>query len=175
MEELIHNQYIRVTKEDIVLPNGQTISDYFLVEKRPYVAIVPIVIENRQTKIIIVKQFRPAAADYLWNIPMGLIDEGEMPAAAAARELKEEVGYCGDLEKIGEYMPAPSFFRSVCHLFVARNCKRLQEKFDSEIEEIAVLSVAEVFALINDSRLIDMTSVLGLLITKQKVREFNEL
>ncbi len=47
-------------------------------------------------KLILVRQFRPPAWQYLVEFPAGLIDPGESPAATALRELREETGFEGE-------------------------------------------------------------------------------
>ena len=46
---------------------------------------------------ILVKQFRPPVGVYTVELPAGLVDEGESPAAAAVRELREETGLVADV------------------------------------------------------------------------------
>ncbi len=54
------------------------------------VTLIGISLDN--TKILLNKEYRMAVGDWVYNFPSGLIDEGELPTHAAARELKEETG-----------------------------------------------------------------------------------
>ena len=55
-------------------------------------AVVLIMTDESGDRILINKEFRMAAGMWVMNFPAGLIDEGETPEIAAARELKEETG-----------------------------------------------------------------------------------
>lgn len=55
-------------------------------------AVVIIVTDENDERILLNKEFRMAVGDYVYNFPAGLIDEGENPEEAAIRELKEETG-----------------------------------------------------------------------------------
>jgi len=55
-------------------------------------SVVIIVTDEDNEHILICKEFRMAVGDFVYNFPAGLIDEGETPEIAAARELKEETG-----------------------------------------------------------------------------------
>ena len=54
--------------------------------------VVIIMTDDKNEKILLNKEYRMAVADYVYNFPAGLIDEGETPEQAAVRELKEETG-----------------------------------------------------------------------------------
>lgn len=54
--------------------------------------VVIIMTDEADRKILLNKEFRMAVDDYVYNFPAGLIDAGETPEMAAARELKEETG-----------------------------------------------------------------------------------
>lgn len=54
--------------------------------------VVIIMTDENNEKILLNREFRLSVADYVYNFPAGLIDEGESPEIAAARELKEETG-----------------------------------------------------------------------------------
>ncbi|MCC8165468.1 MAG: NUDIX hydrolase [Planctomycetes bacterium] len=55
------------------------------------VLVIPRLI--RADRYIVIRQFRPPANRFLYEFPAGLIDDGESPREAAARELREEIGY----------------------------------------------------------------------------------
>ena len=43
-------------------------------------------------EIVLIRQYRYPVGDYLYELPAGLIDEGETPEEAAIREMREETG-----------------------------------------------------------------------------------
>src|SRR5215467_9477062 len=57
------------------------------------VVVMPVLDDG---KIVLIRQYRYAARQYLWELVAGRIDEGETPLQAAARELKEETGYSAE-------------------------------------------------------------------------------
>lgn len=60
--------------------------------------------------LLLVRQYRHPAADYLWELPAGSIDPGEEAEAAARRECHEELGViAGTAERIGEAWPLPGY------------------------------------------------------------------
>jgi len=66
-------------------------------------AVMIIAVIKQRDEIILVKQFRPPAAQFVIEFPAGLIDRpGESVAATAERELYEETGYHGRITEISE-------------------------------------------------------------------------
>lgn len=63
-------------------------------------AVIIIATITQENKILLVKQFRPPLGKYVLEFPAGLVDQGESPEKSALRELKEETGYQGSIEKI---------------------------------------------------------------------------
>ena len=76
------------------------------VASTPAVMILPII--KPDTDVVVIRQFRPPTGKYIWETPAGLIDPGEDAGAAALRELAEETGFSGKLQKV---LP-PSFSSS---------------------------------------------------------------
>jgi ADP-ribose pyrophosphatase len=77
----------------------------------------PIPAPNR---ILLVRQYRHAAGDYMWEIPAGRLERGEDPLAAAKRELAEECGLAARRwKKACAFYPAPGYTSEVMHLFFA--------------------------------------------------------
>ncbi|EEB08807.1 ADP-ribose diphosphatase [Schizosaccharomyces japonicus yFS275] len=63
------------------------------------VAILAIVPVNNEKHVLCQKQFRPPVGKYCVEIPAGLIDGRETPEEAAVRELREETGYVGTVQR----------------------------------------------------------------------------
>ena len=51
-------------------------------------------------RYVLIRQFRPPVEDHVWEFPAGLLDDGEDFAQAALRELREETGYTGQIERV---------------------------------------------------------------------------
>jgi len=79
------NMLIRTFK----LPDGKT-ADFDVVHNGDYVTIAAF---TKDKEAILVRQFRPGPETDLLSFPEGYLDAGELPEAAAQRELAEETGY----------------------------------------------------------------------------------
>lgn len=62
---------------------------------------VVAVIPGDAPALVLVRQFRPPAGDYVLEFPAGLLDTGEEPGPCALRELAEETGYTGTIADVG--------------------------------------------------------------------------
>ena len=79
--------------------------DYWRLETADWVNIIPI---TRRGELVLVRQERHGIGANTLEIPGGLVDLGEAPAAAALRELREETGYQGaTAEPLGWLYPKP--------------------------------------------------------------------
>ena len=85
------------------LADGRDTGPYYAVVPDDYVAVLGLTPEGR---ILLVRQFRPVTETVSLELPCGLVDAGETPEAAAARELLEETGYRAEsLELLGNLVP----------------------------------------------------------------------
>lgn len=104
IHKLSDNRFLNLFKLDALTDSGRPF-DYFFVSRRREdniklltkdiaaegVVIYPVMKED-PGKIIMIRQYRYPLGDYLYELPAGLIDEGETPDMAAVREMKEETG-----------------------------------------------------------------------------------
>ena len=71
-------------------------------------------------RVLLERQYRHAAKDYLWELPAGRIDPGEKPLPAAQRELLEETGYAADnWRRILYFYASPGFVAETMSVYMA--------------------------------------------------------
>jgi ADP-ribose pyrophosphatase len=114
--------------------NGRII-EKDIVEHRPSVGTVPV-LDNGT--VLLVTQYRRAAGRTLLEIPAGKMEEGETPARAAAREMKEETGYSGTLRPLMKWYLAPGYDTEFMKVFVATDLKKIRRGKLDEDEDIVV-------------------------------------
>jgi ADP-ribose pyrophosphatase len=111
---------IKVSTERLRYSNGREY-DVDYVRHPGAAAVVAIDGANR---VCLVRQYRHGIEDFLWEIPAGKLDAGEPPEVCAVRELQEETGVAAKRwTPLGLYIPAPSIFTEVIHLYLARDLK----------------------------------------------------
>ena len=81
---------MQIVAREVEFAPGETPQVYHAVAQQDYLAIVAM---TPGGKIPVVRQYRPAVESFTWELPAGLVDQGEAPEQACARELLEETGY----------------------------------------------------------------------------------
>ena len=118
---------------------GGAARDFYVVEAPDWINVVPLTEDRR---VVFVRQFRFGADLLTLEIPGGMCDDGESPRVSALRELREETGYAtDDLVDLGWVHPNPAFLSNRCHMFLARNVRRVGDPTPDEDESIEVVTV----------------------------------
>ncbi|MFE1747679.1 NUDIX hydrolase [Coleofasciculus sp. H7-2] len=146
---VINNQWCKVRQDEVELPSGQIIDDFF-VNIRPDIAVIlPI---TQQKEIVFVRQYRHAVGEILLELPAGAFNpEEEDSVVAAARELEEETGYVAEqLIKLATLYDNPPKDTNDIHLFLAGNVhKSSQQMLDiTEDIEVVLIPISEVMETI---------------------------
>jgi ADP-ribose pyrophosphatase len=137
---VINHPWCKVRRDEIELPNGKIIDDFF-VHIKPDVALILAITPNQE--IIFVRQYRHAMSDFFIELPAGGFDpEKEGAESAALRELEEETGYVPqNITKITTLYNGPSKDTNQIHLFLAENAVKVSEQNLDITEEIEVLLI----------------------------------
>lgn len=97
-----------------------------VVEHAPSVAVLVV----RDGLVLGVRQRRPAIDRETWELPAGLVDPGEEPAQAAARELAEETGLGGTLILVTRFWTSPGFTDERIWLYRAQDLEAVEAQPD---------------------------------------------
>ena len=85
-------------------------------------SIVVLAVDDSKStpRVLLERQYRHAAGDYLWELPAGRIDPGEKELQAAKRELLEETGYTATRwRRILKFFASPGFVAETMAVFLA--------------------------------------------------------
>jgi ADP-ribose pyrophosphatase len=101
------------------------------------VVIAALDVRKREKHILLVRQYRYAADEYLWELPAGRIDPGEKLLPAAKRELMEETGIrAKKWSKLFSFYASPGFLAEAMNVFLAEQLTfgEAQPEEDEQIE-----------------------------------------
>lgn len=135
---VINNQWCKIRQDEIELPNGKIIDDYF-VSIRPEVALILPITSNQE--IVLVRQYRHGAGEILLELPAGTFNPNqESPQAAAIRELREETGYITDkVTYLATLYDNPVKDTNKITLFLAKDVIKAKQQELDITEEIEVI------------------------------------
>jgi 8-oxo-dGTP pyrophosphatase MutT (NUDIX family) len=137
--------------------------DYFVTHLADGVHVVAVTPDQQ---VVMVRQFRVGARRDLLETPGGLLEVGEDPATAGARELLEETGYAGDPPRVlGAAWPNPALLSMRITTIVVENARRVAEPHLDPSEELAIelVPVAKIPGLIKTGQIDHAVCVAGLL------------
>ena len=117
---------------------------FYVIDSVDWVNLVPITADD---ELVCIRQYRHGTEEITLEIPGGMLDPGEEPVVAAARECLEETGFKADnLESLGAITPNPALFPNRLHAFVARDVVPVGEiqNTASEQTEVKLVPMVEV-------------------------------
>jgi ADP-ribose pyrophosphatase len=105
--------WMKVIERAVEFTAGSAPELYHAVGQQDYISILARTPDGK-----IVKQYRPALERFTWELPAGLVDNGEEPAGCAKRELLEETGLpTRALHALGSYAPCTARLSNTIHSF----------------------------------------------------------
>lgn len=147
-DEVVEPSGVRATREVITHPGS--------------VVVLPVLPDGR---IVMIRQYRHATRQYLWELVAGRKEPEETPKEGAARELLEETGYRAKRFKIFlDVFPTPGFLEERMYLLLAEGLAAGEaEPEEDEKIEVRAYRVNELKQMIKSGRLRDAKSVAGVL------------
>lgn len=161
-EVLFEGRVIRVERETVTLENGHATT----IEAVRHRGSVVILAQPSPDRIVLIRQYRPVIQRWIWELPAGSLDAGEAPERAVVRECEEEIGLTPRrVTRLASWYPTPGFCDEIMHFY---RCEELvtpagpvAQDEDEQIEP-AIVSLAELRAMIGDGRVMDMKTVVAL-------------
>ena len=126
-EPLFENPIMRVVKR-IKNIGGKPVART-VIEMPPAVMVIAI---DKGNMVRFLGEYMASTGQHENTFAKGRIDEGETAYEAAERELAEELGLKGDLEHLLTVANQPSHSTAVTHIYVARNCRSIEQATGDE-------------------------------------------
>jgi ADP-ribose pyrophosphatase len=161
-ERAFTGKVFNVDRDRVRMRNGRQLT-VDVIRHPASAVIVPVPEPGR---VILIRQYRYAINQWLWECPAGSVDEGETPEQAARRECHEEIGQLPDtVVRLGAMFPTPGycdeemFFFRVSGLSVPEHEAEQDEDEDIEVREFTLKEARE---MVRRGEITDMKTVIAL-------------
>ena len=145
--QLHQGRVFALIREKITLPNGTTV-DLDIIRHPGAAAMVPL---SEDGSLVMIRQYRHAIGEYIWEIPAGTLNPDESPLECAKRELIEETGYSAtEWEELGAIIPVPGYSDEKIHIFLAQGLRPARQDLDARSAHVRL---ADAEGLSNPPRL----------------------
>ena len=149
-------------REDRVRTHAGKNITYTYMEHPGAVAVVPL---TSAGEIVLINSYRYTVKDWCWEIPMGGRDHKDLEVVARKELLEEIGGICQSLEYINYFYPSNGVSDTRCDVFLARGVEMgTNQPEDSELIEIHVFPLDDVFLMARSGEITDGMSALSLLL-----------
>jgi ADP-ribose pyrophosphatase len=163
--EKYRNNLFWVTEDHAVEPGGFEIKRG-IVQHRG--SAVMMAVDDRK-RILLVRQYRLPARQYLWELPAGRLDPGETPLKAAKRELIEETGCrARHWKKLVSFYPSPGYVAEKMTIFLATDLTQgVATPMEDERIETRWFAAKELDEWIRAGKIVDGKTTIGYLTWKR--------
>ena len=160
-DELIQTPIFRVTRDRALDPDGFEITRA-IVQHGGSAVVMPV---DDRKRVLLVRQYRLPARQYLWELPAGRVDPGETVLQAARRELAEETGLrARSMKKLVEFWASPGFLAEKMTIYLATGLTAGKSApMEDERIETRWFTAAELDRMIQSGKLPDAKTLIGYL------------
>ncbi|MCQ5079805.1 NUDIX hydrolase [Gemmiger formicilis] len=160
-KEIFNGRVIRVTLDKVQLEDGTT-STREVVHHHGGACVLPV---DADGNVTMVRQFRYALGEELWELPAGKLEAGEDPFEAAKRELSEECGLTADTyTELGVVYPTVGYDSERIYLWAAEGLHTVGQHLDAgEFLDVVKMPFAQALGLVMDGTIKDSKTQVALL------------
>ena len=135
------------------------------------VVILAVDESRSEPHVLLVRQYRHAAAQFLWELCAGRIDQGENELVAAKRELLEETGYTATRwKRILRFYASPGFVAETMSIYLARGLRAgTAQPEEDEVIEIKFFSLSVAVRMVMAGKVLDGKTISGVLWLSHKL------
>jgi len=153
-----------VTTDQVLEPTGIR-GRRDIVRHTGSVVILAVDESRGEPRVLLVRQYRHAAQQFLWELCAGRIDKGENQLAAAKRELIEETGYTAmRWKRILNFYASPGFVAETMSIYLARGLRPgAAQPEEDEVIEIKFFPLRTAVRMVMDGRIHDGKTISGIL------------
>ncbi len=163
---LYENEWIKLYLTDVELPDGQRFEHHTVWMPT---AAMTAVLNDDLTHVLLMWRHRFVPDVWNWELPGGLVDEGEEPTQTSAREIEEETGYRPrSIEHLVTFEPMIGMASTPHHVFLSRGAERIgdpTEKTGMRMEWVPLSQVPKLIAqglVSNSGTLVALLNVLAI-------------
>ena len=162
-EYLIKRPWLTARRDKLELPDGRIVPEYYVLEYPDWVNVIAI---TKDDQFVMERQYRHAVESINYELPCGVMEEGETPLEAARRELLEETGFGGgEWRELMTISPNPSSMTNMAHCFLAEGVEKIAgQHLDANEElEVHLMSREQVMGLLRNNEMIQALMIAPLL------------
>lgn len=157
---------LNVEVDTVTFPDGST-GELEMVRHPGASAVLPFLTDphGADPQVLLIKQFRHAAGEFIYEIPAGKLDGNEDPRVCAERELLEETGCSAKhIEHVYTFYTTPGFTDERIHAFIATDLTQGASKHErDEFMTVETVTLSRALELIRAGELKDAKSALTIL------------
>jgi len=160
-ETLFQGRVFSLKREHIAEPSGLVATREIVVHPGS-VVVLPVLTDGR---IVLIRQYRHAAGQYLWELVAGHKEPDEDPLEGAHRELEEETGYTAKrVRKLFDIFPSPGLLGEKMEIFLAEGLTKGKPRpEDDERISQRIFKLREAKNWIRSGKIRDSKTIAGIL------------